>query len=328
MSISEELKDAYDRLVELSIGGNVELWNRKMISGSRMQEAGWTEVPEDTYATVYSSTISNVSETVVMNFTPILENGEILSPNYFFNYCQSVVDGADDTLGIKIGATFDNVDDAVYAAEEAHEVSEVFYELRDAPKEEVAALDFIILKERIKSECARRKYNGSVASFADSSYDYTVVPTDGSVPLQEHFNKIIVPMNAIYDTVRTQTKSGYLVRQLYPIGEFLSELEDVGITDANSGCKASCTGLCQGTCTIGCTGCTGTCKGGCGSGCSTGCWNICYADCATGCYSSCDRTCAPTCSQNCYNTCSGTCSGGCFSLCKGTCVGGNNVNPN
>lgn len=320
---SEQLYNAYIRLVELSQGGNVELWNRKMISGSRMQEAGWTEVPEDTYATVYSSTISNVSETVVMNFTPILENGEILSPNYFFNYCQSVVDGRDDTLGIKIGATFNNVDDAVDAAEEAHEVSEVFYELRDAPKEEIAALDFIILKERIKSECARRKYNGSVASFADSTYDYTVVPTEGSVPLPEHFNKIIVPMNAIYDTGRTQTKSGFLVRQLYPIGEILSELEDVGITDANSGCNSSCTGLCQGTCTIGCTGCTGGCTGNCGSGCANGC----STGCLNLCTGSCEGSCVTGCGEYCEGACTNTCLSGCYNVCKGSCKGAVSSNP-
>lgn len=327
-STSEELYNAYIRLVELSQGGNVELWNRREIPAKRMQDAGWTDVPDGSYATVYSSTFSNENETVVMNFTPILQDGDILTPDEFFNYCYDVIDGAEDTLGLKVGRTYSSVDDAVDAAIESHEVSEVFYDLRDAPKEEVSALDFILLKERVKDECARRKFNGSVASYAASAYDYTVQPTTDSVPLPEHFNKIIVPMNAIINTGRTNTKSGFLVRQIYELGDAMTTLESIEYTAASSGCKASCTGLCQGTCTTGCTGCTGSCSGSCGSGCSTGCWNICYADCATGCYSSCDRTCAPTCSQNCYNTCSGTCSGGCSSLCKGTCVGGNNVSPN
>lgn len=328
-STSEELYNAYIRLVELSQGGNVELWNRREIPAKRMQDAGWTDVPDGSYATVYSSTFSNDNETQFMNFTPIMNNGEVLTPNEFFNYCFGVVNNEiQDSLKLKIGATYSSLQDATDAAIESHEVSEVFYELRDSPKEEISALDFVLLKERVKGECSRRKYNGSVASYASSSYDYTVTPTTGKVPLPEHFNKIIVPMNAIINTGRTQTKSGFLVRQIYELGEAMTTLESIEFTAASSGCKASCTGLCQGTCTTGCTGCTGSCSGSCGSGCSTGCWNICYADCATGCYSSCDRTCAPTCSQNCYNTCSGTCSGGCSSLCKGTCVGGNNVSPN
>lgn len=195
----------------------------------------------------------------------------------------------------------------------------------------ILAADFIAIKARVKAECARRKYNGSVASYAGSSYDYTVTPQEGNVPLAEHFNKIITPLNAITDTGRTTTGNGYRVREIYDVEQKLTALEAIEITAASSGCKSSCTGLCQGTCTTGCTGCTSTCGSSCGSSCnvacSVGCWNACYEDCAAGCYSSCDRNCSPTCATNCYNTCFGTCEGGCSLLCKGTCTGANDVNP-
>lgn len=322
-STSEQLYNAYIRLVELSQGGNVELWNRREIPAKRMQDAGWTDVPDGSYATVYSSTFSNENETIVMNFTPILQNGDILTPDEFFNYCYDVIDGAEDTLGLKVGRTYSSVDDAVDAAIESHEVSEVFYDLRDAPKEEISALDFVLLKERVKGECSRRKYNGSVASYASSSYDYTVTPTTGQVPLPEHFNKIIVPMNAIINTGRTQTKSGFLVRQIYELGEAMTTLESIEFTAASSGCKASCTGLCQGTCTGSCkSGCTGTCSNGC-----TGCGG----ECSTSCLNTCDGYCTDTCYGTCISSCTGSCyegcSSGCKSGCKGSCKGSVSSSP-
>ena len=195
----------------------------------------------------------------------------------------------------------------------------------------ISASAFTELKARIKAECARRKYNGSVASYAGASYDYTVTPTTGDVPLPEHFNKIIVPLNAIINTEMSQEASGDVVYQMSAISAYLTTLENIGATAASSGCKASCTGLCQGTCATGCTGCTTSCAKSCGSGCqvscSVGCWNICWEDCATGCYSSCDRTCSPSCSNNCYTSCSGTCEGGCSSGCKGSCYGANMASP-
>ena len=331
-SISERLYEAYARLVELSYGGNVQLWNRREISGTRMRSAGWTDVPEDSYATVYSSTFSNENETIVMNFTPIRQDGVILTPSTFFDYCYDVIDGATDSQKLKIGRTYSSVDDAVDAAIESHEVSEVFYELRDAPKEEISALDFLLLKERVKNECARRKYNGSVASYASSTYDYSVQPVSGSLPLPEHFNKIIVPMNAMINTGRTQVESENLVEQIYELGDSMTTLESIDFTAASSGCKASCTGLCQGTCasacTTGCTGackgtCKGTCTGGCGSNCAGTCWAVCFVNCDTYCTDACDSVCAFSCTAD----CTGGCKGGCLSGCMGACKGGVQNDP-
>lgn len=153
----------------------------------------------------------------------------------------------------------------------------------------ILASDFIAIKARVKAECARRKYNGSVESYAGSSYDYTVTPQDGNVPLPEHFNKIIVPMNAIVDTGRQQTQNGYLVRSMSVINSALTALESIEETAASSGCSASCTGLCQGTCTTGCTGCTSACR--------------------TSCSGSCGTSCSKGCSTNCSAICKGTCMG-------------------
>lgn len=179
----------------------------------------------------------------------------------------------------------------------------------------ILAADFVAIKARVKAECARRKYNGSVASYAGSSYDYTVVPQEGSVFLPEHFNKIIVPLNAIVDTGRTKIYNGYMVRAIDDVNAMLTELEAISETATSSGCKSSCTGLCQGTCTTGCTGCTGGCSGSCVSGCSYGCSGVCGSQCVYSCYD----TCEDTCTGHCGSGCASGCLGGCKTGCKGTC---------
>lgn len=191
-----------------------------------------------------------------------------------------------------------------------------------------SATDFINLKARVKAECARRKYNGSVASYATATYDYTVVPSANTVPLPEHFNKIITPMNAMVNTGLSTVSSGSLVVQLASISSTLSTLEAKDVTASNSGCKSSCTGLCQGTCTGTCTsGCSSGCKGSCKGSCSGSCASQCIDTCKDVCASDCTATCGLGCSFGCVDTCSGTCSDGCMGACKGWCKGNVNADP-
>lgn len=188
----------------------------------------------------------------------------------------------------------------------------------------ILAQDFISIKARVKAECARRKYNGSVESYSTSSYDYTVQPTERGIPTPEHFNKIIIPMNAMVDTGFNQTQKGYLERDFSSVVSKLATLESIEIDAAVSGCKSSCTGLCQGTCTGTCTGgCTGNCTGNCGGNCTSGCTSNCGGNCAGGCTGGCGNACNRACSIG----CSGSCSGGCSKLCQGSCKGLAEYNP-
>lgn len=182
----------------------------------------------------------------------------------------------------------------------------------------ILANDFIDLKARVKAECARRCYNGSVAQYATSEYDYTSQPTSGGIPLPQHLNKIIVPLNAIRNTGISETRVGYLVRTYDTAQTILSELEAIEADAENSGCSASCTGLCQGTCTGACTsGCTGGCKAGCTSSCGGECSHSCFINCDYYCTDKCDQLCA----YDCEDDCEGTCLGWCYMMCTGGCYG-------
>lgn len=72
---------------------------------------------------------------------------------------------------------------------------------------QILASDFVSLKARVKAEMNRRRYSGSLTSYAGTAYDYTENPTSGGVIKPEHANKLIIPVNAI-------TPSGYTEKAL------------------------------------------------------------------------------------------------------------------
>lgn len=180
----------------------------------------------------------------------------------------------------------------------------------------ILASDFIALKARIKAECARRQYNGSVAQYASATYDYTVSPESGNAPLPEHYNKIIVPYNALTGSKLATKSAQNIIPALQSVSDGLAVLEQISVDSDSSGCKSSCTGLCQGTCASGCTSCTGSCANSC-----TSCTGGCTGSCTDGCTDNCTDACAFNCSSYCANSCYTSCSEGCLNACKGSCKG-------
>lgn len=110
-----------------SADGAVNIGSRPTVSSDAMKNAGWNDFPNDSYATLYSSTYSNEDGTVYMNFTPILPDGSVLTPDALEQYALNVVNGvSEDTLGLKVGGSYRSVDDAVNAAIFAHILSEAW----------------------------------------------------------------------------------------------------------------------------------------------------------------------------------------------------------
>lgn len=61
----------------------------------------------------------------------------------------------------------------------------------------ITAADFVNLKKRVKDEMNRRKGTGSLTSYAGTSYDYTTTPAVGGQILEEHIDKLIVPLSQV-----------------------------------------------------------------------------------------------------------------------------------
>lgn len=177
------------------------------------------------------------------------------------------------------------------------------------------------LKARVKKECSRRNRTGSVAAYAGKEYDYTVIPSDGVTILQEHYEKLAVPLNAINNKIQIDTDGDRIIseEELNSMEEMLTALEarkyyDNSATD----CASSCTGMCYsctGTCSGGCTGCTGCsgCGGSCSYSCNSGCYELCSVECGN---DGCVGQCVISCSKGCVGSCGAECT-----FCSGTCSG-------
>jgi hypothetical protein len=195
----------------------------------------------------------------------------------------------------------------------------------------VTAERFKNLKQRVKNECAKRKYNitidgklaGSVESYASSVYDYSSEPATDKRILKEHYEKIAEPLNAINSDTFPDTGGDRSISEteLLAMEAALSIYESEKYDASESSCKTGCTGLCRTACVTGCSSCGGACSSGCGS-CGSSCGTSCNKNCADGCSGSCGTTCmkgCADCSTSCGTMCNKNCSVGCYTTCGVQC---------
>ena len=190
------------------------------------------------------------------------------------------------------------------------------------------------LKAKVKAECLRRKYTGSVENYGSSTYDFSNNPTVGGVIGREYYDKNATPLNAINNNLVpkaniTNAENVALNDEIYNMDYQVSAWMTTDKTNKDhSDCANSCTGLClscTGSCTSGCSNtcranCANDCTGVCGDGCTNSC-RVCGSGCSGSCYGDCDGGCKGTCSVTCgYEGCSGVCQEGCKSNCSGTCT--------
>lgn len=121
--------------------GNVDLTNRPEVSGKYMNDVGW-DVPEDSTATVYTSGFSNEAGDKTIVVTPILPNGDVYSPEELKSYAQELLNGGEDTDGLKIRTYYgeDSVEQANRYAEALHLVQDQFYLGDEAQKASLSSL--------------------------------------------------------------------------------------------------------------------------------------------------------------------------------------------
>jgi len=114
----------------LQLGGNVDLFNRPQIPSSKLVDVGWTDAGDGT-STVYTHTYSNEDETIAINVTPILPNGDVMSPDELEGYAGGIIYGEiEDYEKLQIGFMFEGenaIEEAEKAAERIHELQEKYY---------------------------------------------------------------------------------------------------------------------------------------------------------------------------------------------------------
>ena len=206
----------------------------------------------------------------------------------------------------------------------------------------VEAQRFADLKARVRAECLRRCYTGSVAAYGGADYEYTNPAATGHTIDTEHYEKLAFPLAQI-NSSKVNGIDGDRVITDEDITAFESALtlfEARAMTDKTQGdCRASCTGACYTGCTSDCKGactqscaddCTGECTGcgeecagacyGCSAWCTVACVGGCDGSCKNNCGGDCKSQCTTTCgNQGCVGSCLGLCSSGCTTSCQKTC---------
>lgn len=100
----DDINKAEKALEQLSKYGNVNLTNRQKVSGKTMQESGWTDVNENDFSTTHTMSKlvwqgdKDTGKYVYVHYTPILDNGKVLSPDELSKYIEDISKDTDDIL--------------------------------------------------------------------------------------------------------------------------------------------------------------------------------------------------------------------------------------
>ena len=111
-------------------GGNVDLFNRPKIPSSKLVDVGWENAGDGT-STVFTITYSNEDNTIAINVTPILPDGDVMKPDELEGYAGGLINGEiTDDLKLQIGSMFEGesaIEDAETAANRIHELQAKYY---------------------------------------------------------------------------------------------------------------------------------------------------------------------------------------------------------
>lgn len=133
----------YAAAMQQAFGQNttIDLTNRPTVTDSKMRTSGWYNFKDD-YATVYSQAYSNEEGTVALTVTPILPDGEVLSPDELEKYTTDLIDGADPAIyEFEVNGKTYTGDDILLAKHEGEDAIEQANEYGQALHEAQAEYD-------------------------------------------------------------------------------------------------------------------------------------------------------------------------------------------
>lgn len=120
----------------------IDLTNRPQVSGQKMIDAGWEDVEEDSTATVFTSAYSNEKGDKTVVVTPILPNGDVLSPDSLDGYADKILNGEeiDADIYIREFVGDNSIEQSNLYTEALHRVQDAFYLCDDATKKSLNSL--------------------------------------------------------------------------------------------------------------------------------------------------------------------------------------------
>ena len=134
----DDYQKAVEKMTQYQKHGNVDLFNRPLVSGAKMIAAGWTEeqygMDAESIATVFSSAFDIVNakgEKAIVHVTPILPDGSVLSPEELEDYVYNTLQGTNNALDADNKGIVLKVDENV-ETDAFGQVTEAAWEAADA----------------------------------------------------------------------------------------------------------------------------------------------------------------------------------------------------
>lgn len=218
-------QDEINEMYELQDGGSVNLFNRPQIDSSKLIDVGW-ENAGSAVSTVFTTTYSNEDGTIAINVTPILPNGDVMSPDELEGYAGGLIHNEiTDDLGLQIGSIFTGenaIVDAERDAKRIHELQEKYYL---SPGISVTSL-IKNLKTDLGLYRVGIDVNGNIAA-TDKSDDVLLTLTndnsDSAVIRVRCTSKGDTYENYEYEVVRTLTNAttGYINTEKFTLKEWV-----------------------------------------------------------------------------------------------------------
>lgn len=241
---TEKLKEYGKAMQEyFGKGTEIDLTNRPIVGQKEMQDAGWSDF-NDGYGTVYSSSYSNEDGTLTVTTTPILPDGNVLSPSELEQYTNDIINGADpETYEFEVnGKTYtgkdivlakhegeDSIEQAKQYAEALHLAQEQYQLLQD-PLE----IETTIVSDGVQGLTEITELQGSIK---DGSRGLTIVNTDTLTSVlkeagytEDQINKLIAKIKEYQGVVSiTDSDPLGLNSENASISTVISSLEELGV---------------------------------------------------------------------------------------------------
>ena len=223
-------------LESLGEGGGVDLKLRPTIDAELLNKLGWDA--GEGVATVFSSTFSNETGDIALNFTPIMADEEgnylgALTPDELQSYAERVIAGVhDDYLHLQIGAEFkgsDAIQQAENAADIIHNLHEQYFDISEPNIFDEAAESVGHTTEMI--EALHTASENADESFIDVAKNLKDAAESANLGLEEEAEQLGVTVGQLADYIFYEnTADMATIDTSQECGALLALADDAGYT--------------------------------------------------------------------------------------------------
>ena len=156
----QNIENIYKELLSYNGDGKIDFTIRPKVDTSKLKNAGWQDVVDGEIATVFSSSFSNEDGSKTIVVTPILPNGEVLSPEQLEHYANELLLGNPIDVDINMGMFTgeDSITQAEQFANRIHKLHDEYF-LTKKPSDQIIAY-YRDIQEKVHAKAEEYRNNG------------------------------------------------------------------------------------------------------------------------------------------------------------------------